>query len=134
MEAGAAGEPSFQNGFTSHTAAGFGAVRFWKTSNGWVHLAGVALAPAVAGSSTLPIFTLPAGYRPPFEQYEANIAGIGERSSLWTTAAVDPAIPGSIRIIAHGRAGAGNVSGAFPFIFAVQTACIALDGISFRIT
>lgn len=130
---GAASQPAFMNGWVSHTAAGFGPVRFWKTSDGWVHLAGVAKSTAVAGAPQTTIFTLPVGYRPPFEQYDVKLASIGERATLFTTSAVDPQVSGLIRIPAEGRTSQGEVTPAFPFVFAAQESCVSLDGLSFRV-
>jgi hypothetical protein len=61
---GAAGEPAFTN---SWAASGSNVPRFWKDSSGVVHIAGTALKTTVTvGTSAM--FTLPAGYRPPYTQ------------------------------------------------------------------
>jgi hypothetical protein len=59
---GAAGEPAFQNGWTS--MATFGPVGFWKSSvTGLVHFQGIPQNSGdPAGNSVM--FTLPVGYRP----------------------------------------------------------------------
>jgi hypothetical protein len=57
-EIGAAGEPTFQNGWTNF--GGFSTMAFAKDSAGFVHLKGTISA----GTFGTTVFTLPAGYRP----------------------------------------------------------------------
>lgn len=58
---GVGSEPAFQNSWAnfggSHAVAGF-----YKAPDGWVRLKGLV----ASGTSTATMFTLPAGYRPPF--------------------------------------------------------------------
>ena len=70
---GAAGEPAYQNGWMGYGAP-FGKASFYKDSSGVVHLTGLTCSESsqdatVCTSSTLiggtvPIFTLPVGFRP----------------------------------------------------------------------
>ena len=65
---GAAGEPGFENGSANVPPGEFGGVSFnpvgfYKDHEGIVHLQGVALV-GKSSSSPVPIFTLPAGFRP----------------------------------------------------------------------
>lgn len=62
-EVGTAGEPTFQNGWSNFS--GYSTLAFAKDSAGFVHLKGTI----TGGSFTVPVFTLPAGYRP-----EQNLA------------------------------------------------------------
>lgn len=55
---GAVGEPTFQNGASSHAAQ---QVAFYKDPWGRVHLKGVVLGAGIS----VTFFTLPSGYRPP---------------------------------------------------------------------
>lgn len=123
-------QPAFQNGWTS--LAGKGRPRFWKTSDGWVHVAGVAYFPNTGGTFLAPIFTLPTGYRPPFEQVSGRFpAAILTPANL--TAYGAPSVVGFVNIPAEGRTGAGEVS--FDAAFVPAGTWVALfDGISFRAT
>lgn len=107
---GAAGQPAFGAGWAALAAAG--RPRFWRTDNLWIHLAGQVSA----GASGSIIFTLPAGYRPPFEQYQEVFAMGGY---------------GVLQVISAGRFGEGGLlyTGAF-----LPGAYMSLDGISFRAT
>jgi hypothetical protein len=65
---GTAGQPTFENGSSNGVLEGLvGAhlnpVGFWKDKEGVVHLQGIAQVGKV-GTSIVPIFTLPAGFRP----------------------------------------------------------------------
>lgn len=60
-EVGSTGEPAFQNGWVNYDST-HNSAAFWKDSNGVVHLKGLVKSGTI--STTLPIFTLPAGYRP----------------------------------------------------------------------
>jgi hypothetical protein len=57
-EVGAAGQPTFQNGWSNF--GGFSTMAFAKDSAGFVHLKGTI----TAGTFAAPVITLPAGYRP----------------------------------------------------------------------
>lgn len=58
---GAAGEPAYQNSFSTYGGGEWGTPSFFKDTLGFVHLRGL-----VAHSNPMSgyIFTLPAGYRP----------------------------------------------------------------------
>lgn len=88
---GAAGEPAFQNSWVW-----FGAPKtvpaFYKQNDGWVRLKGLVKS----GTTTATIFTLPAGYRPPFEVYASVTSNnIGGRIRITTAGAVSMTNGGS---------------------------------------
>ncbi len=74
-EAGAAGEPGFQNSWTNF-GSGFETLAFLKDANGLVHLKGTIKG----GTLTAAAFTLPAGYRPAaiIEPVAASNGGYGQ--------------------------------------------------------
>lgn len=57
---GAAGQPAFQNGWVNFGAPWQG-LRFWKDPMGLVHIEGLVKSGTVGA---VPVFTLPAGFRP----------------------------------------------------------------------
>jgi hypothetical protein len=81
---GAAGEPGFQNGWSNY-GGGWPAMRFTKLSDGTVHLQGLVKDGTVG--SGVPIFALPAGYRPTagiglrFAVVAANLLGVSNVNS-----------------------------------------------------
>lgn len=64
-EVGAAGEPTFQNGWLNYDGGTtFDTAGFYKDPQGRVHLKGLVKGGTVAAGATGTVFTLPAGYRP----------------------------------------------------------------------
>jgi hypothetical protein len=63
---GTPGEPQFENGSTNFSPAETKEppIRFYKDHDGIVHLEGYAAVGSIPASELVPIFTLPAGYRP----------------------------------------------------------------------
>jgi hypothetical protein len=121
---GTPGQPVFENGSNNATLEGLGGahlnpVGFWKDHDGVVHLQGIAQVGKAASSSIVPIFTLPAGYRPaPGAIIIQAMAGEG-------SAAV---IGGSNTILSSGGTSvdlSGKVAGT-------EESLSALDGITFR--
>lgn len=58
---GAPGEPAYENSWAVYSDSNWIPASFRKDENGIVHMQGLV---ARATTSTLPIFTLPVGYRP----------------------------------------------------------------------
>jgi hypothetical protein len=125
---GAPGQPGFENGWT--IAPGEGPPRFWRTSSGWVHLAGAALSPSGSGAFITSIFTLPTRYRPPFEQnthrfvVPLQVGGLDPRNTRQR---------GIVQIFAENRLNAGKLLPGGGLL-TVDPVVVALDGISFRTT
>jgi hypothetical protein len=112
---GSPGEPGFEGGSANYggeESIRTNSVGFYKDHEGIVHLEGVAKAGS--GASTVPIFTLPPGYRPPadtvllFEQFTKAAALIGGSNTF-----------------ASGMDLSGKVVGA-------KESLVVLDGITFR--
>lgn len=129
---GATDQPEFLNDWSAFGGV-YGPPRFHRTSDGWVTLAGVAKSGTESGGGQVPIFDLPAGYRPPFEEVEVRMVVIGGPASTWATMDSSPLI-GTLRIIAEGQPNAGRITPEVPFAFVTEAAVISLDGISFRTT
>lgn len=72
-QVGAVGEPAFQNAWVNFLQ-GEAPVTFYKDPDGIVHLRGLAMSGTLANGTTGTIFTLPAGYRPPFNEQITTIA------------------------------------------------------------
>jgi hypothetical protein len=90
---GAAGEPTFQNGWDNFSAGTWSSAGYWKDAFGVVHLTGTldgANADTVA-------FTLPAGYRPASDDFmvAGNVATATSLEVL-TTGDVKPTGSGSV--------------------------------------
>lgn len=58
---GASGQPAFENSWGNYDAT-YGPTRFIKTASGVVYIEGLVSNGTI--STTLPVFTLPVGYRP----------------------------------------------------------------------
>jgi len=69
---GAVGEPAFTNSWANYGAP-FNTAGFWKDSSGVVHLRGLI----TGGTVSVPIFTLPVGYRPAGQEIIIANAGVG---------------------------------------------------------
>lgn len=67
---GAAGEPGFQNAWVNYGAGAYPPARFYKDPSGVVHLDGLIKN----GAMNAAIFTLPAGYRPNYEELLGTIS------------------------------------------------------------
>lgn len=109
---GAPGEPAFVNGWTQFEAtAAARAARFWRTTDGIVHLGGIVKG----GASGTAVFTLPAGYAP--------VGGYGDLSFITLGSNITPVW---ITVSAAGVVIATNIGASS------VTAYAYLDGISFQ--
>jgi hypothetical protein len=122
-EVGTPGEPAYTGGWAGYQGPPFGNLSFYKDATGIVHLTGLTCySNGAAGctkvstsSGTYPIFTLPAGFRPPHQQvFSALSFGDGQ----YYSARVDVTTDGVVQLEAPPTAGG---------------AWISFDGISFLI-
>ncbi len=136
---GAAGQPAFLSGWFNLSAltGQFGPARFWRTSDGWVHVAGVVARAHYTGGPSLPVFTLPPGYRPPYEQqahYFTQVWGLAPFTSMAADmTGIGTTVEGTsvVTVVAEGRAGAGLL---YAPTLTIGIVCASLDGIKFRAT
>ena len=97
---GTAGEPAYQNGWMGYNGPPFGNASFYKDSSGVVHLTGLtcgenSVNPSLCASATLiggtvPIFTLPVGFRPASQLLFTTLS-YGGNNYLHTRIDVTPA-------------------------------------------
>ena len=117
------GEPAFENGGSNAALEGLGGghlnpVGFWKDHDGVVHLQGIAQV-GKNGNGIVPIFTLPAGFRPaPGAIIIQAPAGEGSAAVIGGTNTVLSSGGSSIDL-------SGKVAGT-------EENLSALDGITFR--
>lgn len=96
---GAAGEPAFQNSWV-WWGAPQSTPAFYKQNDGWVQLKGSLKN----GTTTATMFTLPVGYRPPFDVYVSVVsAGTSAQVTISTTGTVSmPAGGGNTHVALDG--------------------------------
>lgn len=102
-QVGDSGEPAFQNGWVNYSSL-FNPAAFWKDPWGVVHLRGLVKD----GTINTTIFTLPAGYRPEYQQLFVAL----EESTL-----------GRVDVLADGQVQMKQ---------GVGTNWLSLDGMTFR--
>lgn len=115
---GAGGEPAYQSGWKAYNGAPFGNLSYYKDSAGIVHLTGLACkqdtvtgfcTSATLIGGTVPIFTLPAGFRPSTStQLLFSQPSNGEGD--YYQARIDITTTGVVEIIAPPNAGEDWVS------------------------
>ena len=120
---GAAGEAAYQNSWKGYNGPPFGNASFYKDSSGVVHLSGLTCSensqdPTVCTSGTLigatvPIFTLPVGFRPASQLLFTTLSYGG---SNYEHTRIDVTTAGVVELISPPNGGENWVS---------------LDGISF---
>jgi hypothetical protein len=108
-EVGAAGEPAFENSWTGSIGSPWANVGFMKDTSGFVHLRGLAQNGTVSAYPGVPMFTLPAGYRPA----TGHLANVQANGAL-----------GRVDILTDGKVNA---------ISPTSNAWVALDGIIFKV-
>lgn len=89
---GTAGEPAYQNGWSTYDAASFPIARFRKDAAGWVHLSGLVKGGTVGGPPSGTIFTLPVGYRP---SKTLHIATVGTAAFAYSHVTNDGQVTGA---------------------------------------
>lgn len=83
--------PTFQNAWTNY-GSGYATAGYYRQPDGWVRLKGLIRG----GTTNATMFTLPAGYRPPFEVYASVISnGSTARLRITTSGAVNKTDGGS---------------------------------------
>lgn len=91
-EIGAAGEPTFTNSWVNYGAP-YDTAAFIKQNDGWVRLKGLVKNGTSASAA---MFTLPAGYLPPFDIYATTMAnGIAARLRITSAGVVSMSAGGA---------------------------------------
>lgn len=67
------GDPGFQSGW-HNAGSGYNPAGFFQDQSGFVHFRGLVVPPSTGFDGDSLIFTLPAGYPPPFIEYQTALA------------------------------------------------------------
>jgi hypothetical protein len=115
---GSSRQPAYASGWKAYNGPPFGNLSFFKDASGVVHLTGLACrvddqnsglcAVATLIGGTLPVFTLPAGFRPASQQLFTAIS-VGQSKNYYNPR-IDVTTAGVVEVVAPPNAGEDWVS------------------------